>query len=285
MRTAKLRLLVLPFFGLLLGAGVFASGPQWGTDTVETHPVTDKIAYLVGGGGNVGVMVGEDGVLLVDDLFAQHAENIEKAVAALGGEGYSYLVNTHHHGDHTGGNEHFGQKATLVSHTNVRKRLDPGKPGALPVITHEAGMSIHVNGEEVVLLHFGPGHTDGDTVVWFTGSNVVHMGDLFFNVGYPFIDLNSGGDVEGMIDSVRTVLDLVPDDAKVIPGHGEVTDPAGLTAYVEMIEDCLARVRKAVGEGKPVGPDLVADYNERWGGFAFITPEKWVGTLETYVKR
>ena len=293
---------LLPLSAVLLAALLAAAGRQTDDDRVETRAVRGQVSYLVGAGGNVGVMVGKDGVLLVDDKFARHAASIEAAIKALGGGAPAWLVNTHWHGDHTGGNAHFGATATIFAQTNVRLRLlgDPKKiggrvaeevpaPASLPVVTYEDELVLHVNGEDVRIMHFGPGHTDGDSVVFFPTSNVVHMGDLFFNIGYPFIDLGSGGDVEGVIKGCKRVIELVPADAAVIPGHGDATDIAGLKAYVAMLEECLARVRKAHAEGKTaeqmVGAGLLADFNPRWGKFDFVTPEKWIKTLAEYVAR
>jgi len=287
--------------GVLACACLVAAGLQSRDPAVETRAVRGQVSYLVGAGGNVGVMLGKDGVLLVDDKFAENAKPIEEAVKKLGGGAPAWLVNTHWHGDHTGGNAHFGAAATIVSHLNVRRRLNgdkglggrvadaPPAAAALPEVTYDTQLSLHVNGEEVRLIHLGPGHTDGDSVVWFQGSNVVHMGDLFFNVGYPFIDLDSGGDVEGVIASCKRVLEFVPADAAVIPGHGDATDVAGLMTYVAMLDECLARVRKAHLTGQTVeqmvAADLLKDLNARWGNFAFVTPERWIRTLATYVSQ
>jgi cyclase len=297
-----LRRSTLPILSVLLAALLAAAATEQEDTRVETRAVRGQVSYLVGAGGNVGVMVGKDGVLLVDDKFARHAAAIDGALKALGGGAPEWLVNTHWHGDHTGGNEHFGATATIFAQTNVRRRLagdkqavggrvaePPAAPAALPAVTYEDGIVLHVNGEDVRVMHLGPGHTDGDSVVFFQGSNVVHMGDLFFNIGYPFIDLASGGDVEGVIKSCKQVIELVPADAAVIPGHGDATDVAGLKTYVAMLEECLARVRKAHAEGKTaeqmVGAGLLSDFNARWGKFDFVTPEKWIGTLAEYVAR
>ena len=295
------RALALPTFAALLAVGLVAASGQDPESPIKTHAVRGQISYLEGSGGNIGVMVGPDGALLIDDQFAPVAEAILKAVKELGGDAPVWLVNTHWHGDHTGGNEFFGQTATIVSHDNVRRRLNGdeaiggrvarGAPaaGSLPTITYDGELSLHVNGEDVRLIHVGPGHTDGDSIVWFEGSNVVHMGDLFFNIGYPFIDLDSGGDIEGLIDACHHVLDLVPDDVAVIPGHGEATDVDGLRAYVAMVEECLARFRKAHTEGKSateaLDAGLLDDFNERWGSFSFVPPEKWAATLMNYLGR
>ena len=292
---------LLPLAAVLGCAALVAFATQERDPKVETRPVRGQVSYLVGNGGNVGVMLGQDGVLLVDDKFAENAKPIEDALKALGGGAPAWLVNTHWHPDHTGGNAHFGASATIVAQENVRRRLmgdkglggnvaqEPAPAAALPVVTYDGELALHLNGEDVRLIHLGPGHTDGDSVVWFKGSNVVQMGDLFFNIGYPFIDLASGGDVEGVISSCKKVIELVPADAAVIPGHGDATDIAGLKAYVAMLEQCLARVRKAHAEGQTAEQMLAAgitkDFDARWGQFAFVTPKRWVETLVQYVSK
>ena len=290
----------LVLFPVLLAVGVATAARAPQDTSVKIHPVAGAVHYLSGGGGNVGVMLGDDGVLMVDDLFERNAKAIEGALAELGGDKPVWLVNTHWHGDHTGGNAHFGATARIVAHDNVRRRLagdtslggrvaDAPVAGSLPTVTYDGELSLHVNGEDVRLIHLGPAHTDGDSVVWFQGSNVVHMGDLFFNLGYPFIDLDSGGNVEGVIEACRSVMDLVPEDARIIPGHGEATDLAGLEAYVQMIETSLARVRAAHAEGKGAEQILADgtfdDLNPRWGSFAFVPPQRWVETLLAYIQR
>jgi glyoxylase-like metal-dependent hydrolase (beta-lactamase superfamily II) len=302
---ARRRALCLAAFPALLAAGAVAVPtsvrPASVQDVIQTVAVGGQVHALLGSGGNVGVMLGSDGVLMVDDKFERNAAAIQDAIRALGGERPVWLLNTHWHGDHTGGNAHFGAAATIVSHANVRRRLagDPeigGRvaseepaPTALPVMTYDGSLSLHFNGEEVRVLHLGPGHTDGDSVVWFVGSNVVHTGDLFFEIGYPFVDLDSGGDVEGVLASCRRVLELVPADVAIIPGHGRPTDVAGLRDYVAMVETCLERVRAARSEGKSVedmlAEGLLGDLNERWGSFDFVTPERWLRTLAAQVDR
>ncbi|MEM7309641.1 MAG: MBL fold metallo-hydrolase [Planctomycetota bacterium] len=299
MTSNRLHLLALPGFAALFGAGLLTATSQ-DAAAVDGTPLAGSVSYLVAPrGGNMSVQTGPQGVLLVDDNFADTASGIEAAIEELGGGQLAYVLNTHWHGDHSGGNAHFATKATLLSHTNVRRRLSgdstiggrvgrsPGEE-ALPMLTYDGEMRLHFNGEEIRVLHPGPAHTDGDSIVWFTGSNVVHMGDVFFNSGYPFIDLDSGGDVEGIIEACRMVLDLVPEDARVVPGHGDATDYAGLEAYADMVEDSLAAVRRGLAEGK-TGPELVEagildQFQERWDG-GFINQEAWIRSLVQYASR
>lgn len=252
---------------------------------VKTIPVAGHIYLLEGAGGNIGVSVGADGILIVDDQFAPLAEKIEAALKMLNPGKLKFVLNTHFHGDHTGGNAHFGGKdATIMAHANVRKRLagQGGNPkAALPVITFDRSASVHFNGEEIKLLHHGPGHTDGDSVIHFTSANVVHMGDLFFNGQFPFIDLNSGGDVPGYLKAVETVLEKVPADAKIIPGHGPLATKDDLTEFHTMLVETTGLVKIAIAGGKTLDQVKAAGLPEKWKGWGtgFINTERWLETL------
>ena len=279
------RNLVLPVaFTLLLGSALVFGRPAQGEVEIRVQPVAGAVHVAFGQGGNIGLSVGDDGVLMVDDQFAQLAAKIEAAIDALSDAPVSLLVNTHWHGDHTGGNEHFGAMATILAHDNVRRRLVDAAPPmpevGRPTITYADGVSIHFNGEEIRVLHVPTGHTDGDSVVWFTGSKVVHMGDLFFQASYPYVDLGSGGDVHGLIAACKRVLALVPADTKVIPGHGQVTDPAGLREYVAMLEEVVTRVQHSLGAGmtaqQMLDDGLLADFEPRWGGGGFMPAERFL---------
>jgi glyoxylase-like metal-dependent hydrolase (beta-lactamase superfamily II) len=213
---------------------------------------------LYGGGGNIGVSVGRDGILLVDDQYAPLAPKIRAALRSIAGDRpVRFVLNTHWHGDHTGGNEIFGERAPIIAQENVRKRLitggllsngrrfDPAPEGALPIITFDRKLSVHVNDEEIRGLHLERGHTDGDVVVYFTRSNVVHMGDQFVAGGFlPFVDFNSGGDLDGLIANIDHVVGTVPDDVRVIPGHGSVAGKPELIAYSKMLKDTRAALRR-----------------------------------------
>jgi glyoxylase-like metal-dependent hydrolase (beta-lactamase superfamily II) len=237
---------------------------------------------LEGSGGNIGVSVGPDGILIVDDQFAPLAEKIEAALHKLHPGKLRFLLNTHFHGDHTGGNAHFGAMgADIVAHANVRKRLadkSGAKPAELPVLTFKQSASVHFNGDEIELLHHGPGHTDGDSVIYFTGANVVHMGDQFFNGRFPFIDLGSGGDVRGYLKTVETVLKQIPADAKIIPGHGPLANVDDLKKSRDMLIECIGMIEKAVAEGKTLEQIKAAGVPEKykdWGG-GFINNSRWL---------
>lgn len=233
---------------------------------IKAEPLAEGIAVLFGAGGNIGVSYGPDGTVLIDDQFAPLTGKIQAAVKDLGAGPVKYLINTHWHGDHTGGNENLGQSGALImAHDHVRDRLikgndrtPPAAPEALPVITYHDGIKLHLNGDEVRIQHMKHSHTDGDSIVFWKKANVVHMGDLFFHkVTLPFIDLNSGGNARGMLAAAETVLTMVDDDTKIIPGHGPMATKADLTAYRDMMKTVIAAVEKAQGEGKSL-PEVQA---------------------------
>ena len=217
---------------------------------IETTEVADGIYMLVGAGGNIGLSTGEDGAFLIDDQFAPLSEKILAAIAEVTDDDVEFLINTHWHGDHTGGNEAFGEAgAHIVAHDNVRKRLKegltrssgrttpPAPDAALPVITFSKTISFHWNGQHIKVWHPDKAHTDGDAIIFFKDANVVHMGDVFFNGGYPFIDLESGGDVNGYIATHEAVLKKTDDDTKIIPGHGPLANKADLRRTVDMLKE------------------------------------------------
>jgi len=268
----------------LLALGLaFASAQQdYSKVEIKTIPVAKNIYMLEGAGGNIGVSVGPDGILIVDDQFAPLAERIEAALQKLNSGKLRFLLNTHFHGDHTGGNAYFGGKgADIVAHANVRKRLaakSGAKPAELPVITFKDSASVYFNGDEIELIHHGPGHTDGDSVIYFTGANVVHMGDQFFNGRFPCIDLGSGGDVRGYLKTVETVLKQIPADAKVIPGHGPLGNVEDLKKFRDMLVECIGLIEKAIAEGKTLEQIQAAGVPEKykdWGS-GFINTSRWL---------
>jgi glyoxylase-like metal-dependent hydrolase (beta-lactamase superfamily II) len=221
-----MRKVILAFllFGFLGAIHAFAQGQDFSKVEMKVQKVAGTVYMLEGAGGNIGASVGDDGIVIVDDEFLPLADKIEAALKGITDKPVKVVLNTHWHGDHTGGNQHFGEKAPIVAQENVRKRLAAGgktrfgetKPAektALPVITFENDVSVHLNGEDIHAIHFPNGHTDGDSVIFFKQSNVVHMGDDFFNGGmFPFIDIDSGGSVQGMIAGDEKVLAEVPDD-------------------------------------------------------------------------
>jgi len=239
-------------------------------------------------GGNIGISVGKDGVIMVDSKFAPLAEKIRAAIREVGGDSPKYILNTHVHDDHVSGNAAFNADGTIIAHTNVRNRLVQGKPAELwPVITFDQSLSIHFNGEEIQVIHYPKGHTDGDAVVYFTGSNVVHMGDQFFSGIFPFVDLNRGGTVQGYIDNIKKILDRLQDDVKIIPGHGPVSTVADLRTNLRMLEETTAAVRAKMAAGESLEAIQKAGLPQEWQAWSwqFISTERWIETIyNSYAK-
>lgn len=259
---------------------------------IKATKVAGTVYMLEGSGGNIGVSVGEDGIVIVDDQFAPLAPKIKAALKEITDKPIKFVLNTHFHGDHTGGNVVFGADAPIIAHDNVRKRLQegvkvmgnsvpPAPKEALPVITFNDRASVHHNGEDIRAIHFPNGHTDGDSVIFFPKSNVVHMGDDFVTYGFPFVDVQNGGSVSGLIAGVEKVLTMVPAGAKVIPGHGPLSSPADVRKFVEMLKETRGLVAKAIQDGKT--PDqmkserLLAKYDEF--GKGFIKTDAWLDLL------
>lgn len=261
--------------------------------TIETIPVAGNVHMLSSGvAGNVAVSVGEDGILVVDDKVAPLADRLRAAIAGVSDGELTFVLNTHWHGDHTGANPAFGAEAPIIAHHNVRRRLstpqevrgnvvEPLPEAGLPVITFGDSLSIWFNGEEIRAIHLPRGHTDGDVAVWFTGSNVIHMGDQFFNGLFPFVDLDSGGDVVTYARNVAAVLDLVPEDAAVIPGHGDLGTVAELRESHRMLVETIGAVREGIEAGKDLDALKAEGVPAPWGDWAwgFISEDDWIGIV------
>jgi cyclase len=256
---------------------------------VKATKVAGNVYMLEGAGGNIGASVGPDGILIVDDQFAPLAEKIRATLRELDPGQLQFLLNTHWHGDHTGGNPAFGKEATIVAHDNVRKRLateqtvlgeksPPMAKEGLPVITFGESLSIHFNGEEIKAIHFPHGHTDGDSVIFFTGANVVHMGDDFFASRFPFVDLASGGSVQGLIANIEKVLAQISPETKIIPGHGPLSTPADLKNYHRMLVETSGIVQTKMKAGKDLATIQKEGLSEEWKewGSGFINTETWI---------
>ncbi|MCZ6514811.1 MAG: MBL fold metallo-hydrolase [Acidobacteria bacterium] len=259
---------------------------------IKAEQVRGNIYMLTGPGGNIGASVGEDGTLIIDDKFAPLADKIRAALKSVGGGELKFILNTHWHGDHTGANPVFGPEATILAHTNVRKRLtgelkmagNPGQPApkeGWPVITFDQSLSIHFNGEEINVIHFPHGHTDGDSVIFFTKSNVVHMGDDFFAGRFPFVDLGSGGDVAGLVKNISAVIKKLPADVKIIPGHGPLSTVDDLKKYHRMLKETTEAVRRQMQAAKSLDEIKAAGLASEWKswGAGFINEERWIGTI------
>ncbi len=240
---------------------------------------TDDMAAF--SGGNIAVSVGEDGVLMVDSKMAPLGNQIRAAIHNLGGSSPKYILNTHVHGDHTNGNSAFSREGTIVAHTNVRKRLSDKPENIWPVITFDQSMSIHMNGEEIQAIHYPEGHTDGDAVIHFKGSNVMHLGDHWFNKLLPYVDLDSGGTVQGYMTNIKRTLDEVPDDIKIIPGHGALANKKDLRNFYRMLEETVSLVTKKMKSGKTLDDIKKEGLQEEWKSWSwsFISTERWIETI------
>ena len=260
--------------------------------TVKTSKVSGNVYMLQGQGGNVGALVGMEGILIVDDDYKAVSEKLSAALKELGSASPRYVFNTHWHGDHTQGNEFFGKGSTIVAHANVRKRLldppvvfgrktAPYAPFGLPIITYTESMSIHFNGEEVKAVHFPNGHTDGDTVVFFVKANVVHLGDDFFVGRFPFVDIDSGGSVQGLINNIAALIGQIPVDAKLIPGHGPVSTHTDLKNYHQTLVETSKIVQDAMKAGKSLDEIKKAGLPEKFkeAGSGFIKTDAWIETI------
>jgi glyoxylase-like metal-dependent hydrolase (beta-lactamase superfamily II) len=289
---------VLPVLAMTLLAGPAGSQqePDWSKIEIKAEKVAGSVymLYGVGGfaGGNIGVSIGQDGIVLVDDQFEPLVPKIEAALQGISDKPVRFVINTHVHGDHVHGNKAFGLKSTIIAHDNVRRRMADDdefeyRPGtrapahALPLVTFDHQVSVWLNGEEVRGLHVPAGHTDGDTVVWFTKSNVVHMGDDFFNGMFPVIDSKSGGTVDGYLRAVERVLGELPADVKIIPGHGPVATRADLERYLAMLKETTAVVRQGIAAGKTAQQLKAEKALAAWDTWTwdFITTDKYIDQL------
>lgn len=276
-----------------------AQGDDFSKIEIKPTKVAGTIWMLEGAGGNIGVSAGPDGLLIVDDQFLPLADKIKAALKGISPDGkLAFVVNTHWHGDHTGGNRAFGKEATIIAQLNVRKRLatpqdrggrmsEASPKEALPVVTFEDGVTIWFNGEEIEVVHVPSGHTDGDAIVYFKGANVVHMGDQFFNGMFPFIDLNSGGDLAGYVKNVADTVARIPADAKIIPGHGGLATVEDLKTFHTMLAKTTDYVRAEIAKGMTLEQAKKAGLPDEWKSYAsdFITVEKWVETVYTSLRK
>lgn len=263
---------------------------------IRVVPVAEGVWMLQGAGGNIGVSAGDDGVFLVDDQYAPLTDKILAALATISEQPVRFVLNTHWHGDHTGGNENLGEAgAVIVAHHNVRERMSseqflalfertvpPSPTGALPVITFADGVTFHLNGDTLEVFHLPAGHTDGDSAVIWRDADVLHAGDLFFQGTYPFVDLASGGSIDGLIAAVERLVERAGEGTKIIPGHGALSDRAGLVGYLEVIRGVRDRVAALVAEGasreEVVTARPTAQWDEAWGQ-SFVEPDFFAGTV------
>ncbi len=285
-------LATLAFSSAILSTPAALAQQDFSKVEIKTTKLTDTAYMMTGAGGNLGLSVGEDAVFLIDDQFAPLSEKITAAIAQITSKPVRFILNTHWHFDHTGGNENFGKAgAILVAHDNVRKRMNSEQfieflrmtekaapRAALPVVTFAAGLTFHLNGDEIRVIHVPRAHTDGDAIVHFVKSDVIHMGDTYFNGFYPFIDTSSGGTVDGVVAAADQVLAIATDKTKIIPGHGPLSNKAELKVYRDMLATISARVKKMIADGRKIeeitASGVSSDFDEKWGK-GFIPPPKF----------
>jgi len=290
--------MIKAFITLVLFVGAtFGALAQTQYDSVEikTQALRGNLYVLFGAGGNIGVSAGENGVFIIDDQYAPLSEKISTAIAAISDKPVRFIVNTHYHFDHTGGNENFGKKdSIIVAHDNVRLRMSKGafikafnhrmapQPAvALPVVTFNDEMSLHLNGEEARIIHRENAHTDGDSIIHFKNSNIFHMGDTFFNESYPFIDVGNGGSIGGLIEAAQFILALSDAETIVIPGHGPVTDKAGLEEYLAMLSGSRTIIQALKKSGNSLeeiqAAKPLSQYAEKWERGRSEWMEQYIG--------
>jgi cyclase len=273
----------------LLALNVLPTDAQEASNDLTIVHVRGNIYMLQGPGGNIALSRGEDGTLLVDSKFTEHADQIRAILDTLQGGTIGYILNTHFHGDHVGGNQALGRGAPIIAHHNVRRRLmarpnidqryvPPVPKSNWPTLTFEQTLSIYFNGEEIRAVHFDHGHTDGDIAVFFTKSNVVHMGDLFFNRLFPFVDLDYGGDVETLLRHIDQLAESLPANSKIIPGHGPLATLDDLRTYRHMLQQTLSTVRAGIAAGKSLGQIQAEGLPEQWAEWAwpYVPARRWL---------
>jgi glyoxylase-like metal-dependent hydrolase (beta-lactamase superfamily II) len=280
--------------GVVLVAGTaWAQQRDFSKVTIKTTKITEGLYMLEGAGGNIGVSVGDDGVVVIDSQFAPLTPKIQEAISKVSSKPIKFVLNTHWHGDHVGGNENMAAAgAVIVAHDNVRKRMsteqfmelmkmkiEPSPAKALPVVTFTSDITLHLNGQDIQVMHVPATHTDGDSIVVFPKAKVIHMGDCYMTISYPFADLGSGGNFDGFIATTAKVLGMTDNTHKIIPGHGPLSNKAEMKAWHDMMVELRASVKKEVDAGKDLDAiqklKLSAKWDAKWGKM-FIKPEQIV---------
>lgn len=288
-----MRKLLASLTAITLTAGALGAQVNYDTVQVRTMALAPGVFMLVGAGGNIGLSVGDDAAFIVDDQFAPLTPKILAAIAAVTPKPVRFVLNTHWHFDHTGGNENLGKAgAVVMAHENVRRRMsteqfiqalnrrEPASPrGALPIVTFTDAVTFHINGDSVIAQKVPSAHTDGDAIVRFVKANVIHMGDVFINDGLPFVDRSSGGSIHGVIGAADLVLGMSDANTRIIPGHGPVADRARLKAWRDALYASRERVRAEIAAGKTIDQVLAANITATYAGDWHRGHERFVRTL------
>ncbi len=287
---------IITVFILTISGTVNAGDHHNKSPSYKSTQLTDNIYMLQGKGGNLGLLKGKDGLLLIDADYSVMSDALKSELSKYGGmNNLNYLINTHWHGDHTQGNKALGHHAQIIAHDNVRARLlttqeiklfkmvsKPYPKHALPAITYAKRLSLHINNEDIEVVHFPKGHTDGDSVVFFKKANVVHMGDHFFSGMFPFVDVDHGGNVLNMAKNIEAILGMINDKTKVIPGHGPLSTKAELQAFHDMLVDTSAEVTNMKSQGLTLEKIQAKGLSEKWAKWetnSFFPAKVWIGII------
>ena len=251
--------------------------------TFQQQKVANNIYMLQGGGGNIVIITGEDGLIMIDNGLDRTKQALQEALKSFS-QAPNYIINTHHHYDHSGANKVLGQDSTIVAHNNVRKRLEASgnEPShGLPTLTFNDSVTLFVNGFTINIEYSGIGHTDGDSIVYIEQANVVHMGDHFFSGYFPFVDINSGGSLNGYMENVQRVIDRIDSQTKIIPGHGKLSNKQDLVDYYEMMKTTKTIVEGYIKKGLSLEQSIEKGLPEKWKpwGAFFINETKWITLL------
>jgi cyclase len=300
-----MRKIMLAALLLLPGIALAQQPPDFSKVEIKVSKVAGNIYMLQGAGGNIAASLGDDGILIVDTEYSPLEDKIQAALKGIGvtDKPVRFVIDTHYHADHSDGNAAWGARgATIIANENLRKRLENGSAGgnggalkfqspaqpkiALPIITFDSGLTLHLNDEEIRVMHFPAAHTDGDAVIYFSKNNVVHMGDEFIRYGFPFVDVSAGGSVQGMIAACEKVAATLPADVKVIPGHGEVASMDDVREYTKMMKDTLAAVQTAMAKHETLDQMKSEKILAAWQKYngAFVSTDAWIETIYNSLK-
>ena len=276
--------IAIAFAFISIGASAQSGEDRFAAVEMKATHVSGSVHMLTGLGGNIGVSIGTDGTLIIDDQFAPLADKILTALGDLGGDRPKLVLNTHYHGDHTGANAAMAKSGTIISHQNVRVRLlntEAFPAAGLPVVTYDDTLSVHFNDDHLRIIHLPKGHTDGDSAIWFTEAGVAHLGDHLFTGGYPFVDIAGGGSIDGFVDNLRRMLDLLPAETKVIPGHGPLGTTQDINDAIVLVSSAADLAREALANGtEPEALVTLLDDAFPGAGDGIISTPRWIEIVQ-----